>query len=546
MSNRIYNILFHTHTVSSIVISVALYVIFFAGSFSFFRDEIINWERNQSVDRVDEMSLDFDLVIDPIQSRYALYGRSVTISQPHAERRVNVRLSGTKDTLAVEEAKAARFFYVDTKTYEITDYESSYTLGEFLYRLHFFAQIPYPVGYYLSGFVAFFFLFAIITGVLIHWRKIISSFYVFRPWAKLKTIWTDAHTALGLIGLPFQLVYAVTGAFFMIKLLLLAPVVSLLYDGDKGQLYQELGYTHPSPTLSSQKLTPATDINWFVADANRIWPDFNTTRVHIDNYGDSNMQVRVEGEASTENKLLSHGHVTYLASTKAVLSKKDPLENVYLDTVKSALNSLHFADYAGLSLRLVSFVLGIITCFVILSGVMIWLTARDKKKYEGRKKFNTNVGAIYLGACLGLYPAVALFFCLVKIMPMGLEGRFTLMSNIFFVFWLAYIIYAYIIKDFGRINRHALTLAGCLGLLIPILNGIQTNQWFWRSLPSGHRDSFFVDVLWLVLSAIALVAAFKTKAKARQQESVPNGSKKTTADKTVVRKTLGERPVLVD
>ena len=35
MGNRIYNILFHTHTVSGIVISVALYVIFFTGSFSF-------------------------------------------------------------------------------------------------------------------------------------------------------------------------------------------------------------------------------------------------------------------------------------------------------------------------------------------------------------------------------------------------------------------------------------------------------------------------------------------------------------------------------
>lgn len=544
MSNRIYNILFHTHTVSSIVISVALYVIFFAGSFSFFRDEIINWERNQPVDKVDEMNLDFDLAIDSIQSKHSLYGRSITISQPHAERRVNVRLSGTKDTLAVADAKAARFFYVDAKTYEITDYESSYTLGEFLYRLHFFAQIPYPVGYYLSGFVSFFFLFAIITGVLIHWKKIISNFYVFRPWAKLKTIWSDAHTALGLIGLPFQLVYAVTGAFFMIKLLLLAPVVSLLYDGDKGQLYQELGYTQLSPTLSSQKLTSAIDINWFVADANRIWPEFNTTKVHIDNFGDSNMQVRVEGKASTKNKLFSHGDVTYLAATKEVLSKKDPLETAYLAAVKNALNSLHFADYAGLPLRLVSFVLGIITCFVILSGVMVWLTARDKKKYESRKKFNTNVGAIYLGACLGLYPAVALFFCLVKIMPIGVDGRFTLMSNMFFVFWLAYIIYAFIIKDLGRINKHAMLLAGGMGLLIPVLNGIQTNQWFWQSLVRGHWDLFFVDALWLVLGVVTLMG--NCKIKTRKGEPIQKGKQKIPRGNPIPGKAHKKQPVLVN
>ncbi|WCC44944.1 hypothetical protein PJW08_01285 [Tenacibaculum finnmarkense] len=42
MSKRNYNVFFNTHTVSGIVISVALYVIFFAGAFSFFKEEIIN------------------------------------------------------------------------------------------------------------------------------------------------------------------------------------------------------------------------------------------------------------------------------------------------------------------------------------------------------------------------------------------------------------------------------------------------------------------------------------------------------------------------
>lgn len=107
------------------------------------------------------------------------------------------------------------------------------------------AQIPYPIGYYLSGFVALFFLFAIVTGVLLHWNKIVSNFYIFRPKEKLKTLWTDAHTALGMIGLPFQFVYAVTGAFFMIKLLIVAPAVMALYNGDQDKLYKELEYTDP-------------------------------------------------------------------------------------------------------------------------------------------------------------------------------------------------------------------------------------------------------------------------------------------------------------
>nr|BFF40080.1 hypothetical protein BACY1_18850 [Tenacibaculum mesophilum] len=51
MAKRVYNIMFHTHTISGIVISAALYVIFFTGSISFLRDEIIAWERNEPVEK---------------------------------------------------------------------------------------------------------------------------------------------------------------------------------------------------------------------------------------------------------------------------------------------------------------------------------------------------------------------------------------------------------------------------------------------------------------------------------------------------------------
>ncbi len=186
MSNRIYNVLFHTHTVSGLVISVALYVIFFAGSISFFRDDIIAWERNQPIKAQTQMNADFDQILDTLATRYGdLRGRTINIRQPHQERNVAVTIEPSQDTSATESAKRSVYTYLDTKTYEEGTYYSTYTLGEFIYRLHFFAQIPYPYGYLLSGFVAFFFLFAIVTGLIVHWKKIVSNFYLFRPWAKL-------------------------------------------------------------------------------------------------------------------------------------------------------------------------------------------------------------------------------------------------------------------------------------------------------------------------------------------------------------------------
>jgi len=41
---RLYNVIFHTHTVSGIVISFVLFIIFYAGAFSLFRHELYKWE----------------------------------------------------------------------------------------------------------------------------------------------------------------------------------------------------------------------------------------------------------------------------------------------------------------------------------------------------------------------------------------------------------------------------------------------------------------------------------------------------------------------
>ncbi|MFG4000919.1 PepSY-associated TM helix domain-containing protein [Flavobacterium aquidurense] len=512
MNNRNYNIYFHTHTVSGIVISVVLFVIFFAGSFSFFRDDINNWERNESTAITKEIQLDYDKALKKLDKEYVLHGRNITISKPSNERRVAVYMEGTKDTLAPAKQKEGSFFYLDTKTFKTFTYEQSYSLGEFLYRLHFLAQIPYPVGYYLSGFVALFFLFAIVTGVLLHWKKIVSNFYIFRPKEKLKTLWTDAHTALGMIGLPFQFVYAVTGAFFMIKLLIVAPAVMTLYKGDQDKLYKELEYTDPDYKFDNKKLAVPFNIDQLVAKAKSNWKDFEITRVFIQNYGDANMHVLVEGEMLSSKKFTGIGKVVYRIADGKEIAKKNPVtQNNYLDVVKNVLYKIHFGDYGGYALRIISFVLGIITCFVIISGVMIWLVARQKNNLPDKKRrFNAAVVRIYLAICLSMYPITALAFIGSKIFyPLSQSNLFSL----YFGGWLLLTLFFILKKNDAFTNRFCLISGSILGFLIPITNGIVSGNWFWNSFMQNHIQVFFIDVFWIILASLTLYISFTLKSK---------------------------------
>ncbi|WP_420583378.1 PepSY-associated TM helix domain-containing protein [Reichenbachiella sp.] len=515
MSKRIYNVLFHLHTVSGIVISVILYIIFFAGSFSFFRDEIVNWERNHAVENTEQISMDLDAALDSLDEKYALHGRNISISRHHIERRIAVSLDPSQDNLAQEKGKAEHFFYQDTKTLHTADYVSSYSLGEFLYRLHFFAQVPYPYGYYLSGFTAFFFLFAIITGILVHWDKIISNFYLFRPWAKLKTLWTDAHTALGTIGLPFQFVYAVTGAFFMIKAVLIAPSVFMLYDGDESALYDDLGYGEPEIEYLGQPLMADFSINDLVAETQKDWPAFTVNHLHIFNYGDANMHIAVEGETDRDAKFTGPGKRLYQVSSGEWVDEQNPFETAsYRDGVMNTLYRLHYGDYGGYALKLVSFVLGIISCFVIASGVMIWLVARRKKNVpEKRRIFNERVARVYLAICLSMYPVTALAFIAVKTVGVGM----TFLYQFYFITWLiasAFLIWK---KDLNFMNRVTLLSGSTIGFLIPIVNGLTSGTWLWNSLQDGHIQVLFIDVFWLMLSVTTFWVWLKIKKKNRNR-----------------------------
>lgn len=528
MNNRSYNILFHLHTISGIIISAGLFVIFFTGSFSFFRDEIANWQKEEYTQPGDQgIKSNLDPIMDSLSKDYILYGRDIEIGRHYNERRVDINMTASKDSLASEQAKLGSFFYLDTDTFDTYSYLESYTLGEFLYRLHFFAQIPYPYGYYTSGLVSFFFLFAIITGILVHWNKIVSNFYTFRPRAKLKTIWTDAHTALGVIGLPFQFVYAVTGAFFMLNVLMAAPNIMFLFEGSQQKLYNELEMSETPPPLAYEKLDQIPSIEGFAQQARYKWQNINLTHLHIYNYGDRSMRVTVEGELPKNDKYTGTAILSFDAGSGAILAEKDPYtENTYLDGVKNFLYRIHYGDYAGYGLRIISFVLGLISCFVILSGVLIWLVAREKKSVAERKRrFNRALVNIYVSVCLTLYPITALSFIAVKIQG---EVDKSFVNDFYFISWLLLSLFFIWRKDNYFTNKYCLLLGSAIGFIVPLVNGIVSGNWFWLSVNEQLFQSFFIDMLWIVLSIVSLWVFFKLKRKddSTHDQKVQKHSKK--------------------
>jgi uncharacterized iron-regulated membrane protein len=533
MDNRKYNIYFHTHTISGIIICALLYVIFFAGSFAFFKDDIAAWQKNTSyVAQTKPISKGFNLVLDSLSRHHQLKGRNFDFSMQKHGMGAYVTMSPSNDTTLKKNTKPdpapqkrrggrgrdgdSAFFTYDFARQKEADYVQSYDMGEFLYRLHFLAQLNQvpirlgvPFGYLLAGVVSFIFLFALITGLLLHWDKMVSNFFVFRPWSKLKTLWTDLHTVLGVIGFPFQFIFAVTGVILIVNSFLIGPYTKLLYKGDSKQLYAELEY---SDTLtfdySYQPLQTPFNLNTLVQQVEKKWTNGKLTLVSIRNYGDKNMHVILQSKPNPELRFSGAGKLVYRVRDHKVLYETSPLaRSTYVDKVKSVVYHLHFGDFGGRPIRVMYFVLGLVGCIVIISGILIWLVARDKTSIPAyKRKFNFWTANIFLASCLSMLPVTA--FTMLVLLFLDQPGQSEIYHWYFFS-WLILSIYFVIRRDLALTNRQTLLLSAVTCFLVPLFDGIIRSNWIWDTFSQQAYDILFIDLLFLSLSIVSCIVLLK-------------------------------------
>lgn len=538
MDNRKYNIYFHTHTISGIIICALLYVIFFAGSFSFFKEEISAWQKNTSyVKSRKTVTRDFDRVIDSLGQKNNLKGRDFEFFIQRNDIGAYVSVTASADTTLKKRVKpkadgAAKkrrgrgrggdddsmYFNYDFSKQKSGDYTEAYDMGEFLYRLHFLAQlnaVPIrlgaPFGYLLAGVVSFIFLFALITGLMLHWNKIVSNFFTFRPWSKWKTLWTDLHTAIGVIGFPFQLVFAVTGVVLIANSFLIAPYTKYLYKGDSDALYQDLEYSDTTKYAYTYKpLAEKFSVNELLKEVENKWSHSRISAVSIKNYGDENMHVILTAKPRANKSFSGTGKIVYRVYDKRILSEVSPVKNSsYVDKIKSTIYHLHFGDFGGKPLRIIFFVLGVMGCLVIISGILIWLVARDKNNVPKHKRiFNFWTANIFMAFCLSMLPVTALTMLSLLFIDKPNQAD---IYHIYFYSWLILSVYFIFRRNLSVTNHQTLILSSILCFLLPLADGIQRNNWIWVTFNQGKFDILFIDLLFLILAALSVVVLVKMK-----------------------------------
>ncbi|MEM9142108.1 MAG: PepSY-associated TM helix domain-containing protein [Bacteroidota bacterium] len=527
LASRTYHVMFHVHTVTGIVISFALYVIFYAGAFALFYNETRQWE-DPDLRVPYTNNVDLDLAVSKVDKLHTIdFGEEVDIILPSVHNPLlQVKAIGESpaDSIKGETIKVAM---APSTLKRIDAAENRVTVARTIYELHFFDQIPYA-GSVIAGFVSLFFFLAIVSGTLVHWRNVLTKFYAFVKEGKWKLIWTNIHTVFGVIGLPFQIMYAITGAF--LGLLGLAAVPILL--SGKFEPDDLLAKLEPSTTIElNNAAQPAAhlSINELYKKVAYHFPDTKIQSPRILHYGKEDAMVI--WYTKDYKGLSGRGEINMTMKDGEIVEEYSvlPYNKSYVQDVWNYTHALHYGNFGGYLIKVLFFVLSMITCFIIISGILIWRTARDNKKYTFKqRRFHHKVTKWYMAISLSMFPAFALLFIANKIVPMDVPDRIAMVNTIFFLGWLLLALYGLFIHNYSKHNRNYLMLGGIFSLLVPICNGLATGDWFWETA-IRYPWVFYVDVFWIFTGIIALYASVKVMVKQGSDKPIkdnPNHKKR--------------------
>ena len=463
----------NAHGWVGLCISVPLFVVFWAGAITLFHHEIQHWammpqkplSANHSeinINRIIEQNIkDFNIAtseriffyLPDEHSHYAKMRFTAIERQPNSEGDIQT------DATDVNETRQFKTLHMEPGSGKIMTIDNPFSLSDFLYQLHY--NFKLPQGKYIVGFVTLFFLVLLITGLIIQLKNLIKHFFLYRQDKSTRYQMQDIHTIIGVITLPFGLVYALTGLMFNLNLLMQIPTVVVLYKGDFPQVVEDAGFGN----VTAQEpvgIMAMPDLNQLVNDLEEEYKA-RITMLDIYNYGHENAVIRFRGEKL--NSFALRFEKNYKVSSGEMPTEMNPPpNNVFADGTRIMYN-LHFGNFAGVDLRVLYFLLALGVCGMIVAGNILWLTKRLKQ--DKHPKIKAVMQSLTIGGCMGVLPATSVAFLLERVLSADLANRGAFVEVGFGLVLFSALLLAAIYKNYLSYCYYALMMTA-LGLVVTL------------------------------------------------------------------------------
>lgn len=395
------------HTWLGVACGGLLFVEILVGSVVVFWKEIQLWQAPEHAKIVAPESGSFSLdskVNQLISDESGIL--SLEIMLPKAEAPY-LEISKTQLTNEGAPSRETKYFAVEQGSLREVK-ESEEGLAEFLFELHADLHLPWKLGHYLLGLLGMLMIVLIVSGVLIH-KRVLKSLFNFRFTRSSRLKWTDVHNRLGIWGLPFHLIIAVTAVPYALHETPWLQLVST--GGSKGALSQQSVFEMFTPDVPQKTgvVRALSSIDEMLLDASKRQPSLQLIWLSIYNVNDEASRVIVRGRFPSEVSLAPSlvydgGSGSYLRSSGDPVGKGTK----WGAKLFSWVIHLHRGDFGGFVTKILWFFLGLSAAIMLVSGQLIWLERRQQQAHTPRERERLNqMRDLTSGVCGGLLVALA-------------------------------------------------------------------------------------------------------------------------------------------
>lgn len=436
-----------------LIFSGFLFIIFFAGSIALFRQEITLWSMQPHMPVTSGPLISIDKAFqNAVANRDYDAKEHITVVLPTKESHFIKAYVDIKDR---PQEPHYDELTIDPTTGEIVSEGIKFELAEFIYHLHYDLNIPQ--GKYVLGFVTLFFLFALISGIFIHAKKLISNFFQYRGNKHKRSQLLDMHNVVGVVSLPFTVMYAISGLIFNLVIIYQIAFAVTVYKGDGEALLKDAGFETIAPVWKDKPIEHISIDNLVakVTEEYQLAPRV----LRIFNYGDESALIQLRSQDNDE--LTTSYSNTYSLYNGELVVRSDSHKPNSLVVGTGVLRKLHYGNYASLDLRLIYLLLGLAVCALIMTGNLLWIEKREKQRNFSMRTISI-AKYVTLVSSAGIMFATASAFVIERLLPIAWNDRAILMGQGFWsVLALCAVIY---LLPFARANYKralAFTLYGC-------------------------------------------------------------------------------------
>lgn len=377
--------------------------------------------------------------------------------------------------------------------------------GRLLNRMHFVLHyVDRDTGVWLIGVCTMLMLVAIITGVITH-KKIFKDFFTFRP-GKGPRSWLDAHNVLSVMALPFFLMITYSGLVIYANTYMPAPLAAVYGTDESGmRRYAEAMRSATRYQSRPEVTAPVADM---LRTAEAQWGPQTLASVTIHQLQDEPPSVVVERVRGDQVRAYEAQLLRFDARSGELLDST-PEKHLALKTMES-FRALHEAKFAGLTLRWLFFVAGLLGCAMVATGLVLW-TVKRRRQYQGQFHFGFRlVEALNVATIAGLPAAIAAYFWANRLLPVDMAERAAWEANVLFLVWGELFIYA-CFRQLHHAWSELFWFSAAAFALLPVVNALTTDRHLGVTLPAGDWVLAGFDLTMLGLGALCALLAVKVQ-----------------------------------